>query len=369
MNSKMDSKEHIEYKVEDDKKNIKQEKTDKEYFEEHTSIKTETIEYNEYFEEDVKIENKYSLDQKYKCDECDYSSNIQHNLTNHVASVHKKVVHFSCSLCEYKSFHKKSVKKHMQRIHRGLSETILKTDCGKCKKNEIHDRCEEANPKEKSGRKCKGGKLKCAECDYSSDRKQHFNEHVASQHHNFVRFSCSLCDYRSFYKVSLKVHINSRHKGLIGKILNIDCEKCQKDEIHKKCESANKKRRSIGVTPDKNVAKKQQRKFKGGKFQCTECDYSSDRKLSLNDHVGCVHNGVVNYQCSLCEYRSNPRRYMRSHIRVHHKGMDAKIITIGCRNCQEGRSHKKCQKENDPKNSEIMGEKKYECTQCYFRSF
>ena len=42
----------------------------------------------------------------------------------------------------------------------------------------------------------------------------------------------------------------------------------------------------------------------GGNLQCDECDYSSDNKLLLKNHVASVHKNVCRYSCSLCECKS-----------------------------------------------------------------
>ena len=175
-------------------------------------------------EEDVIIEGLI-------CGECGYSTLSEVDLNQHKVSQHVFKAMFGF-------------------IEENLSP-VIKTRSGSVKKRP---------------RKSKGGKLKCDECDYSSENKQLLKNHVASVHKNIRHYRCSLCDYKSFYNQSVKFHIDSKHKDINGKILNIGCEKCQRDEIHEKCDEANQ-------------AKKRQRKLKGGKLKCDECDYSTENKL------------------------------------------------------------------------------------------
>ena len=50
-------------------------------------------------------------------------------------------------------------------------------------------------------------KFSCDECNFSSDRKQSYKNHVASVHKNIYRYGCNDCDYKSFHKHHVDSHL------------------------------------------------------------------------------------------------------------------------------------------------------------------
>ena len=176
-------------------------------------------------EDDVIIEG-------FICGECGYSTSSEDDLNQHKVSQHVFTAVFG--FLEKNSSPAIKTQSSMKTI--GVKPCKIRSA-----KNSI----------KKRPRKFKGGKLKCDECDYSTENKQLLKNHVASVHKNIRHYRCSLCDYKSFYNQSVKYHIESKHKDISGKILTIGCEKCQKDEIHEKCDEA-------------NPAKKRQKKYKEG---------------------------------------------------------------------------------------------------------
>ena len=78
-----------------------------EYFEaddENTGIQTVTSEYNEYFEEDFKTENKEQIGRSILvnnfCNICQKQYKSKSGLSTHIQSEHKGIK-YSCYLCEY----------------------------------------------------------------------------------------------------------------------------------------------------------------------------------------------------------------------------------------------------------------------------
>ena len=65
----------------------------KEYFEEDTTIKSESSAYNEYFEEDIKTEHEEKIGRldlvNNSCDICQKYYKTKGNLIRHIQSVHR----------------------------------------------------------------------------------------------------------------------------------------------------------------------------------------------------------------------------------------------------------------------------------------
>ena len=54
---------------------------------------------------------------QYKCNVCDYETELEADIKRHVASVHEESKPFRCNICEYKGGQKSDLKKHMS-VHK-----------------------------------------------------------------------------------------------------------------------------------------------------------------------------------------------------------------------------------------------------------
>ena len=61
-----------------------------------------------------------------------------------------------------------------------------------------------------------------------------------------------------------------------------------------------------------------QSKHEGVKFSCGECDKQFSQKESLTDHIKFVHQGR---KCSQCDYQASNKKMLFSHIQTIHKGV------------------------------------------------
>ena len=55
---------------------------------------------------------------------------------------------------------------------------------------------------------------------------------------------------------------------------------------------------------------------KRGRFVCTECGYSTDRRPTLNRHM-MRHTGERPFQCDVCKYSTSRKSALDRHMRVH----------------------------------------------------
>ena len=264
-----------------------------------------------------KVKAKSIQERRYKCEDCDFSTNQKHNLKDHVAALHEGIVLYRCSVCsDYKTYHKKSVESHIKNNHKDSRATIIKTEL-----------------REKR-------KYNCEECEYSTDLLQLLKGHRDRKHNKLVRFQCSLCDYKNYSQGNTKVHINKNHNGMNANVLKIDYKKYKGDETS----GYYKKRERI-----QNL---------NGLFRCSECDYTSHNENQLRDHRRSIHQKVLRFYCSECNLKSYHKISIKNHIGSH-TDIKAKILKISCQKCLNGINHK----DHDGMKAK---EDKYQCEECEY---
>lgn len=148
----------------------------------------------------------------------------------------------------------------------------------------------------------KNGRWHCPvlDCDKSFCQKQHLTRHIKGDH---MKARTSKCPWPTCGKIlsdkdHMKIHYNSIHLNLkeICKICNIALSSptvlaTHMKEIH-------------GENPRIHV--------------CLECDYSSNRKRHLVDHINAVHKHEKFYVCSLCTVSFAMKQKLNDHIASVH---------------------------------------------------
>ena len=74
-------------------------------------------------EREIKLEK--SNNKNFRCDKCDYSTNIKQSLQRHELAVHKEVVRYACSSCDFKSFYRKNTRVHLKSKHKRSVESKI----------------------------------------------------------------------------------------------------------------------------------------------------------------------------------------------------------------------------------------------------
>ena len=72
---------------------------------------------------------------------------------------------------------------------------------------------------------------------------------------------------------------------------------------------------------------------------------------------------IQNYQCSQCEYKSYFRYHVATHIAAKHKDSGGRAKKIGCKECKENVTHKKCQTAETSQKRTL-----FRCTACDFET-
>ena len=59
--------------------------------------------------------------------------------------------------------------------------------------------------------------------------------------------------------------------------------------------------------------------YKGVRYPCDECDYSSVKAWSLKKHKESKHGGV-SYSCTQCDFVGNSASSLKTHTKAQHTG-------------------------------------------------
>ena len=225
----------------------------------------------------------------------------------------------------------------------------------------------ERNLKSDLKRKQTKGKLRCQECEFTSNYKGNLKRHVEDVHKGVFssnrpgkrcaengQYLCQECDFKSNHKTALRVHIDRIHNG----VLNYSCSQCEfksnqrhSMKNHLKTHSSKeatvislKKDKKLDIeskgTPNLNFKRERQT---AGKFRCQLCEFASIYKGSLKRHVEDVHKGVFSsnrpgkrcaengqYLCQECDFKSNHKTALRTHIDRIHEG----VLNYSCSQCE-----------------------------------
>ena len=53
------------------------------------------------------------------------------------------------------------------------------------------------------------------------------------------------------------------------------------------------------------------------RLQCEYCDYKSDNKPHLKDHVNSIHLGIKQFRCGVCNFECASKGSMKRHVMIH----------------------------------------------------
>jgi uncharacterized C2H2 Zn-finger protein len=104
---------------------------------------------------------------------CNYSSNLKHNVDRHIQTVHLKQKSFKCDKCDASFTAKESLQRHINSIH--LEQCFV-----------------------------------CKHCEQSFNCKNNMQRHVNSAHLK-MKYKCDKCDEHFSYKSNLLRHVNAIH--------------------------------------------------------------------------------------------------------------------------------------------------------------
>lgn len=318
----------------------------------------------------------------YKCDECQFSTKLEESLQNHVQHVHLKIVRYSCSLCDFKHFYRSAVISHQkEKCGDGDDARVLQIGCQPCEENQVHQHTNRNRLKKKDwsvkcqyrhcnyttvkqkwlmahiqrvhvtkrtfkcplcsyesffksavlrhSRNVHGGseqrdvsssesigggtilrprknyQIKCQTCPFRTCRQELLKAHQERVHVRKLRLVCSSpgCSYRSYYSQSLYRHWRSHHPGQTLSLLSSRCELCDQEVDHQECE----------------MKVEQMSDRRDQPHQCSQCQYSSNRKVDLAKHFRAHHPQKNQFLCDNCPYVTNYQHNLNTHISSKHQ--------------------------------------------------
>ena len=276
-----------------------------------------------------------------KCDKCDKTFRLPHNLTNHNKWIHETVKPRSRKRSKFNSY--KRLKKHMLKVKKKsriskekdtnthtVTDTNLKNDA-------TPPTPENDKPKENN---------RCEECSITFALKESYDLHMQSFHNDVKdakdgltisdqqgptklitecqngetkkkKYHCKKCDKTFSKKLTLQMHVKCVH----DKVKNHKCDKCNKAfgyRMHLKRHSFLHKTKSKKDSNPKNTVKKH---TELQKQKCEKCNKTFNKAVSLNKHIMLLHNMKLNensIQCERCKKWFSHRNNLDRHIRNKH---------------------------------------------------
>ena len=153
---------------------------------------------------------------KYRCKECDYSSDKSSGVKRHVMAMHKPSQQAPCYICGKGFTEKSRLQIHIEVEHEG--KRYVCDICGKDYKSagalRIHRRLRHTNT----------GTFKCSVCDKTFSSKSFLREHL-SKHAGTKELSCPTCEKKFRYSNNLKEH-QTRCRRIPSNEASYKCHEC-----------------------------------------------------------------------------------------------------------------------------------------------
>ena len=136
--------------------------------------------------------------------------------------------------------------------------------------------------------------IKCELCDYvgrsNYDVKLFHILNPSKRYHEEPKFKCSLCEYKSFSKSNFDIHMR-KHNGE-----KFNCGQCD------------------FVTHDPRTLKNHIFNTHAEKLlQCEFCDYRTNKKCQLDDHIKQNHTMERPFKCDQCDFAATNEKKLKRH--------------------------------------------------------
>ena len=268
----------------------------------------------------------------FKCDQCNFETIKNKNLTKHIKRVHDKNIKIiKCYKCNYKTKIKDDLIKHNKRMH---NENIEK--CFQCNICDYKTKLkEDLQIHAKRVHNESNELIFCELCNFKTTTEFNLINHKKMMHENIILIKCDKCDFTSKTKFGLERHNERIH---IEKNKVFKCNICKYQTKIQYDLASHKKRIHSDII-----------------LKCNECKFECKNSISLKYHVLSNHNNdAIVFYCSEkeCTFNTKIKQYLSNHLKHAHD--------IGKNDCNF--CFKKCYKLND--HTDNNGSHKI-CKECY----